>query len=219
MIVTDGTSGDAELMLRQAIGRAPESVQAHADLCALLCKRHRGEEAIALLDDVLARQPGTLWALSLKAAVLDAGRRTDGGSLSVTPQAQIVYSNVRFDAFVDPNDAAVSSADGDSLRGRLGLSLDHQRSWQQADGDTARTHFYGFANLEYEMLDGQRADVSETPILRRDDRLWGELGVGGSYSWDDGRFAIFSEISANTALANFGDSNGLRANAGFRMRF
>lgn len=69
------------------------------------------------------------------------------------------------------------------------------------------------------MLDGTRAEVSATPIVRRDDRLWGELGIDGSYSWADGRFTLFSEMSASTALSNFGDSNGLRANAGFRMRF
>lgn len=69
------------------------------------------------------------------------------------------------------------------------------------------------------MLDGNRVDVSGTPLLRRDDRLWGELGIGGSYSWGDGRFTLFSEASADTALSNFGDSNSVRANAGFRMRF
>lgn len=69
------------------------------------------------------------------------------------------------------------------------------------------------------MLGGARSDVSGTPLLRRDDRLWGELGIGGSYSWNNDRFAVFSEVSANTALSNFGDSTALRANAGFRMRF
>ena len=69
------------------------------------------------------------------------------------------------------------------------------------------------------MLDGSRAKVSGAPILRRDDRLWGELGVGGSYSWDDSRFTAFSEISAKTALSNFGDSNDLKFSAGLRMKF
>ena len=155
-----------------------------------------------------------------EALSLEMGQRLPiGGGFSLTPQAQIAYSTVRFGAFFDPHDAIVSSKDGDSLRGRLGLSLDHQKTWQRRSGGTARTHFYGIANLEYETLDGSRVDVSNTPLLRREDRLWGELGVGGSYSWDDGRFTVFSEASANTALSNFGDSNSLRANAGLRMRF
>ncbi|WP_114953406.1 autotransporter-associated beta strand repeat-containing protein [Sphingosinicella terrae] len=151
---------------------------------------------------------------------LEVGQRLPlGGSLSLTPQAQIVYSGVRFDRFSDPADAIVSSDGAESLRGRFGLSLDHQRSWQRSSGDTARTHFYGIVNLDHEMLDGTRIDVSGTPLLRREERLWGEVGIGGSFSWQDGRYALFSEISAETALSRFGESNTLRANAGFRMQF
>lgn len=64
-------------MLRQALERSPGSVQAHVDLCAFLCSRARGDDALALLDDVFDRQPDKLWALSLKAAVLDAEQRTE----------------------------------------------------------------------------------------------------------------------------------------------
>lgn len=70
-------SGHQEHLLRQALARSPASVQAHADLCAFLCSRARAAEALALLDDVVDRQPDSLWALSLKAAVLDAGQRTE----------------------------------------------------------------------------------------------------------------------------------------------
>ena len=70
-------SGDQEHLLRQALARSPASVQAHADLCAFLCSRARAAEALALLDDVVDRQPDKLWVLSLKAAVLDAEQRTE----------------------------------------------------------------------------------------------------------------------------------------------
>lgn len=134
------------------------------------------------------------------------------------PVAQIVYSNVRFDRFSDRFGAVVAAEDGDSLLGRLGVSLDHQTSHER-HGQTSRIHLYGIANLKYEMLDGSRVDVSGVPIIRRDDRWWGELGVGGSYIWADGRFTIYSEVSGDTALSNFFDSYSLSANAGFRMRF
>jgi fibronectin-binding autotransporter adhesin len=150
---------------------------------------------------------------------VEVGKRVPvGGSLSVTPQAQIVYSNVRFDRFTDSLGAVVAADDGDSLRARLGLSLDHQASHER-DGKTSRMHIYGIANLAYEMLDGTRVDVSGVPLIHRDDRWWGELGVGGSFSWADGRFTIFSEVSGDTSLSNFFDSYSLSANAGFRMRF
>ncbi|MGK6353839.1 autotransporter-associated beta strand repeat-containing protein [Sphingomonas sp. DT-207] len=150
---------------------------------------------------------------------LEVGKRAPlGGGLSVTPQIQMAYSNVRFDSFADPNGAAVSSDRADSLRSRWGISVDHQQTWDGASG-ARQSHLYGIVNLNYEWLDGAVADVSGTPIARRDDRLWGEVGIGGSYSWSGGRFTIFSEVSAETAINNFGDSNSLRGNAGFRMRF
>ena len=150
---------------------------------------------------------------------LELGKRaTLGGGLSVTPQIQMTYSNVRFDRFADPNDASVAAEKGDSLRSRWGISLDHQQSWDGGSG-SRQSHLYGVVNLNYEWLDGSIVDVSGTPLARQDDRLWGEIGFGGSYSWANGRFTIYSEVSANTALKDFGDSNSLRGNAGFRMRF
>jgi fibronectin-binding autotransporter adhesin len=150
---------------------------------------------------------------------LELGKRaTLGGGLSVTPQIQMTYSNVRFDRFADPNDAWVAADKGDSLRSRWGISLDHQQSWDGASG-SRQSHLYGIVNLNYEWLDGSIVDVSGTPLARQDDRLWGEIGFGGSYSWANGRFTIYSEVSANTALKDFGDSNSVRGNAGFRMRF
>jgi hypothetical protein len=49
--------------------------------------------------------------------------------------------------------------------------------------------------------------------------LGGELGAGGSYSWNGGRVTLYTEISANTALARFGDSYSLKGTAGVRARF
>ncbi|MCW6528634.1 autotransporter-associated beta strand repeat-containing protein [Sphingomonas sp. MMSM20] len=150
---------------------------------------------------------------------VEAGKRAPlGGGLSLTPQIQMAYSGVRFDRFTDPNGAVNSSRRADSLRSRWGISLDHQKTWD-GEGGTRQSHLYAIANLGYEWLDGSIVDVSGTPVARRDDRLSGELGLGGSYDWANGRFTIFSEVSASTAINNFGNSNSLRGNAGFRMRF
>jgi fibronectin-binding autotransporter adhesin len=175
---------------------------------------YRSELQSGVLGTLVDDNHGTGEAFSL-----EVGKRAPlGGGLSVTPQIQMAYSNVRFDQFVDPSDALVSSDEGESLRTRWGVSLDHQKAWDGRGGER-RTHVYGLVNLSYEWLDGSVADVSGTSILRPDDRLWGELGVGGSYSWNDGRITLFSEVAAETALSNFGDSTGVRANAGLRMKF
>ncbi|NYF32621.1 autotransporter-associated beta strand repeat-containing protein [Sphingopyxis sp. JAI108] len=150
---------------------------------------------------------------------LEVGKRASvGGGLSVTPQIQMIYSHVRFDSFVDPNDASVSSDRTGSLKTRWGISLDHQKSWD-GSGGARRSHLYGIVNLSHEWLDGSIVGVSGTPLARRDERLWGEVGLGGSYSWNNDRFTLFAEISADTAIDDFGDSNNLRGNAGFRVSF
>ncbi len=145
---------------------------------------------------------------------LEAGKRGQlGGGLSVTPQIQMVYAHVRFNSFTDPSGAVVSSEQTDSLRSRSSISLDHEQIWG-GDG-TRRSHLYSIVNLSYEWLNGSVVDVSGTPLARRDHRLWGEFGLGGSYSWGDGRYTLFSEISVDTAINHFGDGNSLRGNAGF----
>jgi fibronectin-binding autotransporter adhesin len=141
---------------------------------------------------------------------VELGKRAPiGGSLSVTPQIQTVYSTVAFDRFVDPAGADVSSRLGDSLKTRWGLSLDRQ---------DARSHLYGVANLSYEWLDGTVTRVSGTPIARENDRLWGELGLGGSVLLGN-RLTLYSEASANTAVNDFGKSYSLKGVAGLRLAF
>ncbi|QCB56106.1 autotransporter outer membrane beta-barrel domain-containing protein [Sphingopyxis sp. PAMC25046] len=151
---------------------------------------------------------------------LELGKQTAiGRNLSITPQIQMSYSKVDFDRFVDPSDAAVSAATGESLKTRWGLAIDHQTSWKGRSGDTRRTRLYSVMNLSYEWLDGAVADVSGTPIANRDHRLSGELGLGGSYSWGGDRFTLYTEVSGDTAIADFGAGYNLKGTAGFRVRF
>jgi fibronectin-binding autotransporter adhesin len=65
---------------------------------------------------------------------------------SLTPQAQLAYSSVRFDSFTDQYGADVSLDDGDSLTGRLGISADYDGDWKNASGKINRVKLYGIAN-------------------------------------------------------------------------
>lgn len=145
---------------------------------------------------------------------VEIGKRSSiGNKLSVTPQMQMVYSNVRFDRFIDPAGAIVAADKGDSLKTRWGLSLDHQAEW-----DNGRSHVYGLVNLNYEWLDGTRTNVSGTPISHANERLWGELGIGASIGWTNG-VTLYGEVSGNSPFGDFGDSYMLKANAGVRIAF
>ncbi len=151
---------------------------------------------------------------------LESGKRIElSDGWSVTPQAQLVYSSVDFDSFSDGYGTSVSLDRGNSLQGRLGVSLDRQISWTDGNGQTARSHLYGIANLYNEFLDGSRVKVAGVPFDSRNERLWGGLGLGASYNWANDKYSVYGEGSLNTSLTGFADSYTVKGTLGFRVRF
>lgn len=138
---------------------------------------------------------------------------------SLTPQAQLVYSNVDFDAFTDPWGAHVSNGHGESLQARLGVTLDHESSRLNARGAPTRTHVYGLANLHYEFLDGTKVNVTGKSFTSRNNRLWASAGIGGSYNWNNDKYSVYGEGLVSTSLDRFGDSHSVVGRVGFRMRW
>ncbi|MBY5358847.1 autotransporter outer membrane beta-barrel domain-containing protein [Rhizobium leguminosarum] len=138
---------------------------------------------------------------------------------SLTPQAQLAYSSVRFDSFTDAFGADVSLDDGDSLTGRLGISADFDSDWKDASGKTSHSTLYGIANLYYDFLDGSNVGVSGTSVVSESQALWGGLGLGGSLSWSGERYAAHGEAFASTSLKDFGDSNAYGAKIGFSVKW
>jgi outer membrane autotransporter protein len=138
---------------------------------------------------------------------------------SITPQAQLTYSDVSYDGFTDAFGAAVSLAEGDDLTIRLGLSADYQDAWIDENGDTSRLHAYGIANLYYDVLADSRTDLAGVELVNTQDNLWGGLGIGGTYSWGDDKYAIHGQAGVNTSLVNFGSSYSLAGTAGLTVKF
>lgn len=145
---------------------------------------------------------------------IEAGKRISFGErFGITPQFQMVYSNVRFDRFTDPSGADVAADKNDSLKTRWGIALDHQSAW-----DGGRSRIYGIANVSYEWLDGMRTLVAGTPVINAGERLWGELGLGASITWRKD-LSFYGELSGNTPFRGFGNSYILKANLGLRVQF
>ncbi|AYM08856.1 autotransporter outer membrane beta-barrel domain-containing protein [Agrobacterium tumefaciens] len=167
------------------------------------------------IGNLTSNNHGLGYALSL-----EGGQRVAmGESWTIIPQAQLVYSNVRFDTFTDAFGADVSLDHADSLRGRLGLAFEYQESWKNTQGQVDRTALYGIGNLHYEFLEGTRVNVSGTRFTSESDQLWGEIGFGGSYNWNDDKYSLYGEVSASTSLQNFGDSYSLNGKAGLRVKW
>jgi len=149
-----------------------------------------------------------------KAFSIEAGKRISFGErFGITPQFQMVYSDVQFDRFVDPAGAVVTADNNDSLKTRWGVAFDHQSTWEDN-----RSHIYGITNLSNEWLDGSRTLVSGTPIDHADERLWGELGLGTSVSWRKD-ITFYSEVSVDSPFDDFGDSYILKLDVGLRVQF
>lgn len=151
---------------------------------------------------------------------IEAGQRVDiSENWAIVPQAQLVYSNVRFDGFTDPFGAQVGGGSADTLVGRFGLAVEYNNSWTNEAGQNERAAVYGIANLHYDFLDGASTNVSGTKVGSQNDPLRGEIGLGGSYNWNDDKYSLYGEVSASSSLNNFGDSYSLGGKLGFRAKW
>lgn len=143
--------------------------------------------------------------------------------LSMTPQTQLTYSNVSFDNFTQKFNgrdiADVRIGADESLRWRVGTTLDHESRRLNDSGKENKTHVYGIANLYYEFMNKRGVWSSGEKIDASVDRLWGGLGLGATHSWDNDAFSIYGEAQAESSLKHFGDSYRLMANVGFRVRW
>ncbi|MGN8118128.1 autotransporter outer membrane beta-barrel domain-containing protein [Labrys sp. 22185] len=155
------------------------------------------------------------WASALS---LEVGKRFDVGSgWSVVPQAQLSWTHVDFSSFTDTLGNRVSIGDGDSVLGRLGVRVENLTSWKGEDGETRRLQFYGIANLSYEFMGDTSAKIGPTTVEQQDKRLWGEIGTGATYAWND-KSSVYAEASYGHALAS-GDNYTAKGTVGFRYKW
>lgn len=141
---------------------------------------------------------------------------------SLTPQAQVQYNKVDFDDFTtqwSSGNSEVSLKKGESVRARLGVSIDFQDTGENRQGQRTHSNFYGILNLYNEFSGKTKVRVSGTDLSHQQERLWASLGVGGAYSWDNNKYAIYGEGSVNSSVKHFGDSYGYKGTLGFRFRW
>ncbi|MEO1985076.1 MAG: autotransporter outer membrane beta-barrel domain-containing protein [Martelella sp.] len=139
---------------------------------------------------------------------------------AMTPQAQLTWGSVNFDDFTGVYNEDVSLVNGDSLAARMGLQTDYRTSWTTATGEARSASLHGIANVYYDFTN----DPSEVWVsgvnMSTDDGDWtGEIGIGGSYTWLNGKLGINGDVTASTGLENFGDSYGLTGKVRFQMQW
>lgn len=132
---------------------------------------------------------------------LEAGKRIAiAPDWTLTPQAQLAWSAVKFDGFSDVFGAYVRHDQSDSLNGRVGLAAEYGQAWRDAQGRLTRTDLYAIANLSYEFGKGSKIEVADVKFATQNERLWGGIGTGGTIAWADGRYALYGEVSLDTTL-------------------
>lgn len=149
---------------------------------------------------------------------LEIGKRLAlSGGWNWVPQAQLIYSSVDFDDFamVNPDDTLtrVSAGDGDSLLGRIGVRLE-----TLGTNGTQRFQGYGIVNLTYEFLDGTSVKVGATELDQQGQDFWGEIGLGGTYAFND-KVSLYGEARYASSLEDAGDSYTYGGNIGLRINW
>ena len=81
------------------------------------------------------------------------------------------------------------------------------------------SYIYVLANVTYDFDNGTSVDVSGAQLDNDLDQYWGEVGAGGLYSWGQGRYSLYGEVTAATGIENFGDSTVFGGNLNIRMSF
>lgn len=134
---------------------------------------------------------------------------------ALTPQAQIYYSHVKFDDFIDAYDAAVSQQNRDRVTGRIGMSIDYTQGESKSNQLTG----YGIANLYQQFSGASRVNVNNVTFSQENERTWLGIGGGFQYTWNQGKYAVFGQAETQSSVQHFGKSYGIAAQAGLRILF
>ncbi len=153
------------------------------------------------------------------ASSIEGGKRyaLNEEGLSLTPQMQLIYSRVDFNSFRDPYGSKVSPQDGNNLRARIGTSLDKETAWVAENGTTSRTHVYGNVDLYNEFTNGTKVKDSGVELSTRDERQWIGIGAGGTYEWQNGRYAVYGNLNLTGATNNISDNYAVGGAVGIRV--
>jgi fibronectin-binding autotransporter adhesin len=152
------------------------------------------------------------------AVSVEAGKRVSlGGNVSLIPQVQLTHSITRFEHFAGPAGTSVSPENGESLDLRVGLGVDHEKTWTDERGRKTTSRVYAVANVNRELRDPATVKVGDVVLQSLDKSLSAGLGVGGEMSWDDDMFALRGEVSVNTPFSGGGHS--VTGRAALKIRF
>lgn len=139
---------------------------------------------------------------------------------SLTPQAQLTYARNHFRSFTDPqNSVIINEKDQRSLEGRLGVALNYENTYRNADGLFVRNKLYMLGNVYHEFQGNSTVSVSGVDYKSGLSDTWLGMGVGGSRNWREDRVSLYGEAQVVSSTRKFAREYGLTGQIGLRIAF
>lgn len=130
---------------------------------------------------------------------MEAGRRIASGTdgVALIPRAGLVHSKVSLNDFTDAalaGGSRVSLEDGQSLKGRMGVSVDVEA---KLSGNSESRFLYSL-DVEHELKDETKVSMTGGDLTSTAEATWLRAGMNVSHAWDDGRYTIQGGVSYAT---------------------
>lgn len=159
-----------------------------------------------LAEDELARTA---------AASVEVGHRLElDANRALIPQAQLTWASADGGSFIDSAGNAVDMGSNDRLMGRLGLAYNYE--WQDADSGSMQ-NVYVIGNILHDFDTAASVNVSGGSLASEREATWGEIGFGGSMTWNE-TTTLYGEASYREVFGSTGGS-AFSAQAGLRLQW
>ena len=157
-----------------------------------------------------------------KSISMETGKRfvlgAEGKSVLV-PQVQVSWSELSSDVFTDSKGVKVDLGDHDTTLARFGLAYEyHLNGANLAGPDAGGTMFYAIANLVQNLSPRHTAVAQGKKLTMRDQRTWGEFGLGGSFALSSSAL-VYGQATYSQSFDNGGDNHDIGGTVGVRVRF
>lgn len=157
-----------------------------------------------------------------KSISMEVGKRfvlgADGKSVLV-PQVQVSWSELSSDVFTDSKGVKVDLGDHDTTLARFGLAYEyHLNGTKLAGPDAGGTMFYAIANVVENLSPRHAAIAQGKKLTMRDQRTWGEFGLGGSFALSSSAL-VYGQATYSRSFDNGGDNHDIGGTVGVRLRF
>lgn len=149
-----------------------------------------------------------------KRFVLGAGRKS-----VLVPQIQYSWNELSSDVFTDNKGVKVDLGDHDTSLMRFGLAYEyHLNGVNLAGADKDGKMFYAIVNVVHNLAPQHTAVAQGKKLTMRDQRTWGEFGLGGSVALSSNA-QVYGQATYSQSFDNGGDNHDIGGTVGVRVRF